>query len=332
MKINLIIASEDTKYSKHISQYLSEFFADTFAVAVCTNKEMFAKQISSIMFDIALVEATFIPLVNSNVKLPLLLWENGQDIYNDIGNYIKVKKHQRITTIASELLQNFAKIAPNYNSMNGNSSKVTVVWSPCGGVGKTTVALAYAANRIARGKKVLYLNLENFSSVETYFNISNESISTVFESFESNLEILLKAIVQTDDATRIMYFSPPNNYDDINILSKEDLIKLIDGCSLLADEIVVDISSQCNSNAITIFEIANTILLVIENTITSHKKLFQFLNQNSIAQKQEEKLVLVQNKGASLSQTKHKKISLPHINSNNAVAVFKALSSSNFEF
>lgn len=299
MKIKLLIATSDRDYVEHLSSVLSENYADVFEVGVCSSTELLEDSVAMNRFDVALLEPRFVSFMNLNlVSLPLILWDGLQDDAHGCHELRKVRKYQKISSLAGNVLEEYAGISSSAGNFASMKAKITAVWSPAGGVGKTTVALAYAAHKASSNEQVVYLNLESFSSTSIYFSGKGKSISAVFENLDSNLPVLLKGIRQQDSGSGITYFGGPINYDDINVLTEEDVKTIINACATDVDELIIDLPSQCDKKVQQAFELANTVFLVSDQSSTSEAKLKQFINQHSVAQKIQEKSVLVNNKGA----------------------------------
>ena len=333
MKIKLIIASGDDIYAEHLSKVLSDKYSDAFEVSVCSSIERLTELVSKSKYDAALLEPGYlIPDVMEAVRLPLLL-NDSFVVAQGQSNLRKINKHQRISSIAGTVMEYYAELGSIGISLGVNRAHITAVWSPGGGVGKTTVSLAYAARKVADGKHATYLNLENFSSTSAYFTESGKSISTVFEKLETDVPMLLMGIRQQDSGSGITYFCGPDNYDDINILTTDDLSTLIKACAANTDEVVIDLSSQCNEKTRKIFDLADTLLLVCDQSAATSAKINQFVNQHNIAQLVQDKCVLICNKGAKHTREGfHKSIQLPLVQSTDAVSVYKSLSGNAFEW
>lgn len=333
MKIRLLIITADTDYADHLSNILAEKYADTFEINVCFSAERLRELCSAGKFETALFDPEFLPFINKNsIQLPLILTdEPGSDGLEN--NFKKILKYQRISSIAGNILENYAEAGKIVNEFGSHKARVTVSWSPAGGSGKTTVALAYAANKVFTGKQVLYLNMENFSSASVYFQENGKSISKVFEKLESNVNIFLTGIRQRDGGSGISYFCGPENYDDINILTADDIAVLTEACISVTDELVIDLPSQCDERIQKVFEIADTVLLVCDPSAASQAKLKQFINQHNIFGKIQSKTVIVNNKGANTINTGiTKTLQLPFVQSADPISVFKTLSGGNFEW
>ena len=202
-----------------------------------------------------------------------------------------------------------------------------------GGCGKerTTAALAYAAQRAGEGKKSLYLDLEAFSSGPVYFSQNGKSISSVFEKLDENVELLLQSIRQKDAVSGIFYFSQPENYDDISILTQEDVRLLVNASVQGIDELVIDLSSTFDDKIQMLLELADRILLVTDSSRASQQKLEQFRTQHSIYEKVREKTIQVANKGFRIhSEEGEHAVLLPLVKSRDPVTVYQTLSAGFF--
>ena len=336
MRIKLLIATPDTDYSEHLSSRISERHADDVDVSVCSSAECLRDLLSERKFDAALLEAPVIDSVDlQNIQLPLLLWSEDGNTPDEAVTLTKIRKYQRVSSIVSGVLEHYAKVSNDGCGFDPDKAHITAIWSSAGGVGKTTVALAYAARKISEGKQVLYLNLEPFSSVPVYFNETGKSISTIFEMLdnrEGNVRMLIQGVRRYDSDVGVAYFCSPDNFDDMNILSAENVAALIDACAGVTEELVIDMSCVCDERARQIFGYADRILLVTDTTVTAQIKLSQFTTQHHIFERIKEKTILVANKGAAVSEPlTDTVISLPYVQSADVSAVYNTLSGYSFE-
>ena len=336
MRVKLLIATPDADYSGYLASRISECHADVFDVSVCSLPERLPDILSARKFDAALMEAPFIESADmQNIQLPILLWSEDESVPDTAKTLKKIRKYQRISSIVAGVLEYYAKVPAAGCGFDPDKAHITAIWSSAGGVGKTTVALAYAAKKISEGKQVLYLNLEPFSSVPVYFSDSGKSISTVFEMLdnrEGNIRMLIQGIRRYNSDVGIAYFCRPDNFDDMNILSAENVAALIEACAGVTEELVIDMSCVCDERARQIFGFADLILLVTDTTATAQIKLSQFTTQHHIFEHIKDKTILVANKGAAVSeQLTDTIISLPFVQSADVSAVYSALSGYSFE-
>ena len=336
MKIKLLIATGDYDYAEHLSDRISGYHADSFDVSVCLKAELFQDMLTARKYDIALLEPSWASETDLGpVQLPVLMW-TGEDVASETNRVMKkTAKYQRISDMTSGLLQQFALLSADERGNDPVKTSITAVWSPAGGVGKTTVALAYAVKKAAGGQQTMYLNLEPFSGAGVYFPESGTSISAVFELLENNegnVKTMLRGIRRQDSDTGVFYFNRPNNFDDINILSADNVGSLVTACAAIADELVVDLPCQCDERTRKVLGLADRVLIVTDQLEHVQAKLSQFASQHDTFTGIRARATLVANKGAAVcAPVLDSVISLPLINSANASAVCRALSTNGFE-
>lgn len=338
MKIKLLIATPDTDYAEFLSSRIAERHMDAADVSVCSSLEGLQDSLMDRKFDAALLEASLLEGADlCNIQLPLLLWTEDMNASDTLDTFKKIRKYQRVSSIVSCVQEQYAKVATDGRGFDQDKAHISVVWSPAGGVGKTTVALAYAAKKVSEGKRVLYLDLELFSSSSVYFDETGKGISTIFEMLENhegNIKILIQGIRRYNSETGIAYFCRPDNFDDMNILTSENVSVLIDACACAGatDELVIDMSCLCDERTQRIFDLADRVFLVTDMTTTSQTKLYQFATQHHIFENIRNKAIHIANKSAALGEPlTDTVISLPYVQTANAAIVYRTLVSYRFE-
>ncbi|WP_195986090.1 hypothetical protein [Clostridium sp. D33t1_170424_F3] len=331
MKIQLLIATQDTDYSDHLSAVLLDKYAKSFEVSTCSSAARLSEMLSAHRYDAALLDpelAAEKPL--KEVALPLLLWDEITGAGAQTESFGAVRKYQRVSAIVEDVLGKYAGISGKKEFPESGSAHVAAVWSPAGGTGKTTVALAYAAQCVANGKQTVYLDLEYFSSVPVYFSNDGKSISEAFGKQGGNLVLLLQSIRRQDDGSGIFYFCRPNNYDDMNVLSVRDVQELVAAAASGADEVVLDLSAACDERCRSLLKLADTVLAVVDGSQKCRVKWEQFCSQHDLFEQIRPKCILVGNMGAQAGAAVERSVTLPYVPSDNPVSIYKSLSAVNF--
>jgi len=329
MKVKLLIATIDAVYAKLLSDHISEHHADSIDISVCSTLERIQETLSGQRYDAALIDSTLINSIDTcKINLPLLLWSEDEKSCEISPATGTGNKYQRRSKIIAAILEKYAGVSKSIYLTDSKAAVITAVWSPAGGVGKTTVALSYAMSCVSEGRSVFYLNLEDFSGVPGYLGTGGKSISSVFEMLdtqEGNIKMLIRAISSHDKG--ITYLCEPDNFDDMCVLSSDNIRELVRACAELSDELVIDLSCSCDIRTCTVFDIADRILIVTEQTTSAEYKLNQFTAQNNIFERIKDKTAIVANKGASITDPPTDNvISLPHIQANDAISVCGVLS------
>ena len=334
MKIQLLIASGDQDYVDHLCGVLADKYADVFEVRVYSSSAHL-RSFQSRGYDVAIVDMSFsLEDIVLPVRLMLQLWDGNAHEFTDDEITGKVKKYQRISSLVENILEQFAGISTGAGVTSGERAQIVVSWSPAGGVGKTTVALAFATRRVADGKQTTYLDLEPFASTQVVFSHGGKSISNAFGRLDQNIEILLRGIRQEDSGSGVAYYVPPENYDDMNLLTAEDFEALIMASARGVDVLVVDLPSVCDARVKIALELADTVLLVTDAGQMAQKKLETFMNQHDVFGIIHSKTVLVTNKGSRIPdicrESFDSSISLPYVNTDDVVTLYKSLSGNAF--
>ena len=334
MKIQLLIALEDNDYAEFLSSVLAERYSDTFDVAVCSSLERLRGIALERRYDITLIEPAFAEQVQFNSDgLKLLIWDGTTSIPSNLTDMGKLAKYQRISSLVSDLLERYALVSDHAATLGGSRARVTVAWSPIGGCGKTSAALAYATQRVSEGKRVVYLDLQVFAGSTAFFSQSGKSTSTALGHMDGNLPLLLQSILQKDSGSGIGYFGIPENYDDIAILSAQDVRVLVENCATGIDELVVDLSCTFDDKTKLLLDMADVVLMVVGPTAVGQAKWQQFLTQNNIFEMIRSKTVLVANQGAKMGDVNvFATVALPQVQSGDPVVVYKTLSAGYFQF
>ena len=328
MKVKMLVASEDIRYSMKLSEQISRNHSDTLEVFVCSNPDLLKETISQSKIEIVLIDQVFVTLIEEiEVTLPLILHSEMQ-ADEAPEELTRIKKYGRVSAIVADILETYSKVSKKAIVGAIKAAQITAVWSPAGGVGKTTVAMAVAAAAAQNGKSVFYLNLETFSSMSIYFDEGRKSISSVFEMIESgegDVKMLLSGISAEENG--ITYIGKPGNYDDVNILSAENIEELILSSGSLTEELIIDISLPCDGRTKKVFELAGRVLLVTDKSATAKAKLSQFITQNNVFDSIREKTTLIANKGALAEEESTQSVnSLPQVAVASESRVYKELS------
>lgn len=343
MRVSTLIAATDTAYTGHISEYISEYHADTMEISVCNTIEQLRRMLRARRYNVALIDDSLIKEADLEmVDLPLLLWTERLNVADDVPSTTRqIRKHRRISKTVADVLEQYATVTNGTNIPGIREGNITAVWSPSGGVGKTTVALAYAASKAKNDKEVFYLSLETFAATSTFFNGQGKSISTVFEMLDGsdgNIKMLIQAVRSCENG--ICYICAPENYDDMCILSPEHVRELVINCAGTTDELIVDLSCVYDARTQLVFELADKILLVTDCTDTAKTKLAQFVSQSDVYEGIKEKCALVANKNTKLTEADKETIKtefeiqsvtyLPDIQETNPQYVYKTLGNHDF--
>ncbi|SKC37727.1 AAA family ATPase [Maledivibacter halophilus] len=271
-KLYLVIGDNDEAYVKGVSDYILNNYSHRFQLRSFTKKEYLLNYLSSDErnIDIFLLCQDWYndSALKNEANNPILLSEGR--IIND-SDCQSIKKYQRGDKLVSSIIDCFVESNPNnyYTSWGDKKTKVIAVYSPIGGIGKTSIAVGASMKSAEDNKTVFYLNLENIQSTPNFFecqgskNLSN--ILYYIRDKKKNIILKIEGIRCIDSQYNVHYFSPPDNSVDLEETRPEDIRYLIDTlkASNNYNRIFIDMSSIIDGKNISILKASDEIILVI---------------------------------------------------------------------
>jgi cellulose biosynthesis protein BcsQ len=282
-KIELAIIDRDVSYLKAFVDFLSTDYNYKFNISHFTELDYLIKYLSSdnCSIDILLID-------DASFNDELLKYDIGEIVLMTEGSYHvadknlkSVNKYQAGDNLISDVL-NCCSDSQNIVSCASHGirrSKVIAVYSPIGGVGKTSIAMGTAMRCVDKDFKVFYLNLESASSTDVFFNCSKiHSFSEILyflKEKDKNIISKIDALKSVDIVTGIHFFGSPNRISDYEEIESEDYIKLIKTIIEIGiyDFIFIDFSSEINKRNISILDICDKVMLLTLDDMFSRIKL-----------------------------------------------------------
>jgi cellulose biosynthesis protein BcsQ len=218
--------------------------------------------------------------------------------------FSSLKKYQRISNIYKKILELYADVCQNFD-VSGSSKTMTIaVYSPIGGSGKTTFAIALANYLSLMGRRTLYINMEEIASDGCYFAQSDDkSMSDLMQYIGSNInfKVKLQGIQQTkkENLFYLNHFKSPNDIYEIADSELEDLFSQLSKSGLY-DFVIIDMGGYLDHKAIKIFECVEKIVLVDKNDKVGKYKMDRFMSQAHIINEYAYKMVRIINFGNAI--------------------------------
>ena len=283
MNITIAIADANRDYLERLSEVLREY--EDLTVSVFTTGEKLQEALENKRFDIVLFDPDISSqkLAFSNAKLSVCLYSDeaqNKEMYADCE---KVVKYQRISSIYKDIINAFAdKAGYGGDFDNSQNTRIIAVYSPIGGSGKTTVALAIASKMATMGKRVLFLNTEQLNSTVCVNPTEGEGITGLIEATAENVNFELKLKGNTKQGIQgIDYVEGFERIVDYNSVSAEEIsavLNKIKRCGI-CDAVVVDMGSLIDGMASAILGIADSIVIVEKPGELPSAKMDLFMQQ-----------------------------------------------------
>jgi pilus assembly protein CpaE len=164
--------------------------------------------------------------------------------------------------------------------MHGEPGQIVAVFSPKGGVGRTTVAvnLAVAAATELGRKVVLVDGSFQFGDVGVLLNLNpkNKSIADLIPELEHGEPESLDTFVINHSAGVRVLLAPPTP-EMAELITTGGIKQILEALRLTHDLVIVDCSSYFNDTTLAILDVADVILTMLTLEITSIKNMRLFL-------------------------------------------------------
>lgn len=293
--LNLVIADKDQSYLDMLVDFLYSKYGNRFYVQSFSNEKTFNEYIEKAeRIDILLISPEFCSkdLNLEKVVTPIVL--SAGVISEDIKNFKIISKYQTGDKLVSSILNIFSETSNYevYTEDGDKRTKVITFYSPCGGAGKSTLAIGTSVRCAQNNMNIFYLNLEKFPSTTAYFDSSGNgqnfsNILYYLKDNNKNLSLKIEGCRSIDSSTGVHYFLPSENVFDIDELTPNEVKKLVNQLKKMGfyDAVIIDVSSELSSINISILEYSDLVYYVLPfDTVSKYKldilmKGYEILNK-----------------------------------------------------
>ncbi|MCI9146713.1 MAG: AAA family ATPase [Hungatella sp.] len=287
MKRKMILADSDDLFLKEISCYFMEHIPQ-FELTVFTKKEKLHQYLEQGgKADILLVDQCF-----GDTKLKMLTPDTTRIVMSmgaaPAEGFDTVKKYQKMESLANTVLFKYAEANNAPEMVRGNSNtRIAAFYSPAGGTGKTTLALALAMTAAMAGVRVMYLNLEEIDSVNDVLERTSGSLSDIFLALKTrgmNAGIKVKGAIRTESQAGFDYISGVESVSEYEELNGKEIGELLNIIRELADYdlVVVDQSSGFTDKTRAVLAEADTVMVPVVMDEGSVSKLVRLLEESAL--------------------------------------------------
>ncbi len=281
--LRILIYDKDKNYVRRVSALLAEVIGSEFEIHCCEDYEDIDIEIKKKSIDVLLIdERLWLEYSEKAENVLVILLCNELITYNNKNlNYIY--KYQSIRNISKKIMDIYLEHEPKMISLNKDKlSQVFLVYSPIGGSGKTTISLALTQIFARMGLKVMYLNLEIFTS-DKFCSKNRGGLSSLLKLAHQNkpIDLEVQSIMKTQKVYDYKYIPSVNTIYDLTESETKDFTYLINQLkkSRAAEIIIIDCDSYYNKLTKAIIDIADVVYLVnIDKELANIKfQSFKFL-------------------------------------------------------
>lgn len=273
-KPRIIIADTDRNYIIPLQLKFVDAFFDKIDLEIITEQQYFDSLFSAPQTADVLVVSEDLyesSLNRHNIGNVFVMMEQLENEQTDELNINRLFKYTSVKEIFNEIVGKSSE-ALEINTNTKNEPQIILVYSACGGVGKTTIALGISACLTKGYKKVLYINAGRLQIFQQKLN-NNSPITandvyaklaipnnTVYQDIKHIIRKETFGYLPPFKAALMSLNIPYSIYEKIATSAKE---------SQDYDYIVIDAESSFGDEAASLISISDKIMVITEQTYSS---------------------------------------------------------------
>lgn len=299
MKIKLAILEKDSSYLNRIVTAFNAKYSDKLEIYSFTDESVALKTVTSTKIDVFVASELFDIDTKSLPKhCGFAYFVDTQNI-ETIKNESAICKFQKADLIYKQILSIYSEKTSLVTGVDFSDSVTKTIFftSVSGGVGSSSMAAACATTLAMQGKKVLYLNLEQFGDADTFFHgegqFSFGDVIYAIKSKKTNLSLKLESTVK-QDISGVFFYSSPQIALDVMELSAEDIKRLLSEIRMSTsyEYVIIDASFSFEEKSFLLWKEAESVVVVSDGSEISNKKFERMYRAMEILEEQDEKLRL----------------------------------------
>lgn len=279
--ITMLIVGQDIRYIEKLSLTFLEGLKDEVDLEVITDMDYF-KEYAAVprKIDVLIINENFISddIMKQNIKLTVLL--RTQEHFLEKENTFSIYKFTPLQEIYYKILGKINNIFTWYDdNRNEVETSLVMVYSPIGGSGKTTVAMALSAVLSELGKKVLYLNTETIQNFQSFLDCK-DCIANGFERkiamHDENLMSNFRGAVGTEGFDYVK----PMRYSTVSYgIKPENYLYFIDRLTGMNfyEYIILEVPTAFDEYTSTLMEKSSAVITVLNQDSQAVYKAEKFL-------------------------------------------------------
>lgn len=280
-KINLVILDTDLNYLNRFINYMNQEYGDKFELSAFSKVEVFLEYLAESRVDIVLA-ADGIALPREAVSDKIIILKFTE---KNIG-YEKntIFKYQKAELLYKEIISAYAEVYGSgiINMSDLDGTKVLAFLAYGTGSGTSTIAAASAMRLAAGGNRVLFLDLQTFSTVDQVLcgegRMGLSDLLFAIMSKKGDIALKIESTVKVD-SSGVFYFSSFRNTMERSEITGERMKELITALRSVGtyDYLIMDLDYSFREDLEEALGSANGIILVSDGKKTSNHKLTTLL-------------------------------------------------------
>lgn len=273
-KPRIIIADTDINYIIPLQLKFVEDYFELVDLEIITDEDCFNELFSTPQqVDVLIVSEQLYEhsVQRHNISHIFLMTEQyEEDLTADLQVH-NIFKYTSIKEIFNEIIGKSCEVF-KIDSDTKQDTEIILVYSACGGVGKTTVAMGISACLTKNYKRVLYINAGHLQSFQRLLDnespISSSDIYVKLSMPSNNVYADIKHVIRKELFSYVPPFKAALMSLGINYSLYKNLI-LSAKKSTDYDYIIVDADSTFDEDKAELFELSDKVIIVTEQTASS---------------------------------------------------------------
>lgn len=294
MKIKLAILEADKAYLNRLVTAFSVKYSDKLEIYSFTEEETAYQALGESRINVFLASDSFqIDTSRIPAKCGFAYIVDAMGI-ETLRNEQVINKFQKADLIYKHILSIFSETATEITGVSmdsGEGGKTIAFLSASGGTGASSVAAACAVRFAKLGKKVLYLNLEQFGTADVFFNAEGNGdfgdIIYAIKSKKGNLSMKLESTVK-QDTSGVYFYSSTQMALDMAELNSEEISSVLGNIRMCGgyDYIILDMDFSLEKSETDVLRECNQIVFVNDGSPTSNQKLSRVIASMKVLEEQ----------------------------------------------
>lgn len=305
VELKLIIADHDLGYINAMTKYLSSWGKRKFHMVSFTNPVLLKEYLTTNQGDILLISPDWIEddMALSSVQVTVLLNDSDR-LPGALSNYPSINKYQPGDVLGKQLIRIFSEHSDDEMIVTHTPSSTSLIgiYSPAGGVGKTTLAVTMARLLAKCQIPTLLLSLEDLAS---YGAMLQDDLSYHFSDIlyfvkqkHKNLMLKVEGLKSIDEPTGLHYFSPVSCYQDMQEVTIEEWVRFITYIKEHSgyERIVLDFDSSLGHRNIKLLGLCEQLMVLANEqpvSIYKVKKMYQHFDKMGMTMLREKASLVV---------------------------------------
>lgn len=274
-KPRIIIADTDVNYIIPLQLKFVEDFFERIDLEIITDKAFF-DEIFSVpqRVDILIMSEELYDqsMQRHNISHVFLMTEQYEEEQTADLNVNFIFKYTSIKEIFNEITGKAAEVFDDIDPSKRKETQIILVYSACGGVGKTTIAMGISACLEKNYKKVLYINAGHLQAFQRLLDnetpISTADVYAKLAAATDNIYDEIKHVIRKEQFNYLPPFKAALMSLGLNYSLYEKLI-LSAKKSTDYDYIIVDADTTFDEDKANLFGIADKVIIVTEQTASA---------------------------------------------------------------